>query len=112
MGRAEAVLPQTRGQGGEQRQPVAGVSNYRRREPEKSLLHETVRGHLKTFLAEIEQDGSGLPRFVVAEFERYLRCGILANGFARVRCIACGDELLVAFSCKSRGICPSCTTIV
>jgi len=46
----------------------------------------------------------------VAEFERYLRCGILANGFARVRCIACGDELLVAFSCKSRGICPSCTT--
>jgi len=62
------------------------------------------------FLAEIEQDGSGLPRFVVAEFERYLRCGILANGFARVRCVACGDELLVAFSCKSRGICPSCTT--
>ena len=110
MGRAEAVPPQTRGQGGEQRQSVAGVSNYRRREPEKSLLHETVRGHLKTFLAEIEQDGSGLPRFVVAEFERYLRCGILANGFARVRCVTCGDELLVAFSCKSRVICPSCTT--
>jgi hypothetical protein len=79
-GRAEAVPLQTKGQGGEQRQSVAGVSNYRRREPEKSLLHETVRGHLKTFLAEIAQDGSGLPRFVVAEFERYLRCGILANG--------------------------------
>jgi Putative transposase/Transposase zinc-binding domain len=73
-------------------------------------LHETVRAHLKTFLAELEQDGSGLPRFVVAEFERYLRCGILANGFVRVRCTTCGDELLVAFSCKSRGICPSCTT--
>ena len=52
------------------------------------------RGHLKTFLAEIEEDGSGLPRFVVAEFERYLRCGILANGYARVRCVDCGDELL------------------
>jgi hypothetical protein len=73
-------------------------------------LHATVRRHLETFLEELEQDGSGLPRFVVAEFERYLRCGILANGFARVRCTACGDELLVAFSCKSRGICPSCTT--
>src|SRR5207237_8646850 len=89
---------------------VAGAWSYRRREPDKSLLHETVRGHLKMFLAEIEQDGSGLPRFVVAEFERYLRCGILANGFARVRCVACGDELLVAFSCKSRGFCPSCTS--
>jgi len=109
LGRAEAAPPQI-GEQGERRQSVAGASSYRRREPEKSLLHETVRGHLKTFLAEIEQDGSGLPRFVVAEFERYLRCGILANGFARVRCVACGDELRVAFSCKSRGICPSCTT--
>jgi len=44
-------------------------------------------------------DGAGLPGFVVAEFERYLACGILANGFARVRCSSCGDELLVAFSC-------------
>ena len=86
------------------------ASRYRRREPEKSLLHETVRQHLKTFLAGLEQDGTGLPRFVVAEFERYLRCGILANGFVRVRCTTCGDDLLVAFSCKSRGLCPSCTT--
>jgi len=37
-------------------------------------------------------------------------CGILAHGFARVRCTACGDELLVALSCKGRGFCPSCTT--
>jgi hypothetical protein len=27
-----------------------------------------------------------------------------------VRCGTCGDDLLVGFSCKSRGICPSCTT--
>jgi len=47
---------------------------------------------------------------VAAEFERYLACGILANGFARVRCADCAEEILVAFSCKGRGICPSCTT--
>jgi len=93
LGRADADPPQF-GEQGARRQSFAGASNYRRREPEKSLLYETVRGDLKTFLAEIEQDGSGLPRFVVAEFERYLRCGILANGFARVRCVDCGDELL------------------
>ncbi|HTO99344.1 MAG TPA: transposase [Myxococcales bacterium] len=97
---------------GPDRRVVRPVPGYRRREPEKSLLHQTIREHLRTFLAETEarNDGSGLPRFVVAEFERYLRCGILAHGFARVRCPACGDESLVAFSCKSRGICPSCTT--
>jgi len=67
---------------------------------------------LKTFLAQVEErgDGAGLPRFVVSEFERYLACGIHANGFARVRCASCGDEMLVAFSCKGRGFCPSCTT--
>jgi len=33
---------------------------------------------------------------------------VLAHGFARVRCARCKDELLVAFSCKGRGVCPSC----
>jgi len=33
---------------------------------------------------------------------------VLAHGFARVRCESCKDELLVAFSCKGRGVCPSC----
>ena len=78
-------------------QASAGL-RYRRREPERTLLHPTVRAHLKTFLAEMEQrgDGAGLPGFVISEFERYLACGILAHGFARVRCSSCGNEMLVA----------------
>jgi hypothetical protein len=39
----------------------------------------------------------------------YLECGVLAFGFTRVVCDSCKDELLVAFSCKRRGVCPSCT---
>jgi hypothetical protein len=38
----------------------------------------------------------------------YLDCGILRNGFARVRCGACGHEYLLAFSCKRRHFCPPC----
>jgi hypothetical protein len=34
--------------------------------------------------------------------------GVLAHGFTRVRCESCKDKLLVAFSCKGRGVCPSC----
>jgi hypothetical protein len=33
---------------------------------------------------------------------------VLAHGFARVRCGACGFERLLPFSCKGRGFCPSC----
>jgi len=45
---------------------------------------------------------------VVREFEDYLKCGRLEHGFLRVRCEACHQEQLVAFSCKRRGFCPSC----
>ena len=42
------------------------------------------------------------------EFRKFLDCGILAQGFLRVHCDACGKDRLVAYSCKRRGFCPSC----
>jgi hypothetical protein len=45
---------------------------------------------------------------VEREFRRYLECGILAYVFARARCPECAHDFLVAFSCKKRGLCPSC----
>jgi hypothetical protein len=90
-------------------QPVAG---YRRRTPERTVLHELVTRHAQTMFAELrdaDPDGGGLPRYVERELAAYVRCGVLAHGFARVRCQACGDEIVVAFSCKRRAICPSCT---
>jgi len=40
--------------------------------------------------------------------ERFLECGDLHCGFARIRCGGCGHDLLLAFSCKTRYFCPSC----
>jgi hypothetical protein len=65
------------------------VVEYRRRAPEHSVLHRVVRENLNTFLAEAEArspDGRGLPKYVRQALERFLGCGILAKGFARVRC--------------------------
>jgi hypothetical protein len=70
--------------------------------------YAAVRDNLATLLAEASELGRGLPRYVERDFARYLECGVLAHGFARVRCERCKDELLVAFSCKGRGVCPSC----
>ncbi|HEY0096923.1 MAG TPA: transposase zinc-binding domain-containing protein, partial [Archangium sp.] len=81
---------------------------YRRRQPEGTVLYEAVRDNLATLLAEASEVGRGLPRYVERDFARYLECGVLAHGFARVSCESCKDELLVAFSCKGRGVCPSC----
>lgn len=49
-----------------------------------------------------------LPEYVQREFEDYLRCGRLEQGFLRVCCDNCHAEHLVAFICKRRGFCPSC----
>lgn len=90
--------------------PQPAVTSYRRREPELSDLHRIVRQHWPALKARAlaETDGQGLPDFVSRAFERYIACGQLAHGFSRVRCKDCGDDRLVAFSCKVRGLCPSC----
>jgi hypothetical protein len=64
-------------------------------------LYPHVQHHLETFLAEAsaaDPDGDGTPQWVEDDFRAYLRCGILAHGFARIRCDACAAERLVAFS--------------
>ena len=81
---------------------------YRRHEPEKTALYGVVREHLETFLDRARgSEGDGYPHFVEHEFRRYLDCGLLCHGFARLRCAECGYERLVAFSCKGK-LCPSC----
>jgi len=84
--------------------------SYVRRAPDHGVLHRIVREHLQTFLWELDrrEHERGAPLFVKREFQRFVRCGVLAHGFARFRCTGCGTDRLVAFSCKGRGFCPSC----
>jgi len=85
-------------------------ATYRPRQAECGVLHDVVRTHLENFLREAAHraDGAGLPQFVEQEFREFLTCGVLAHGFARLRCDTCTLERLVPFSCKGRGFCPSC----
>jgi len=87
---------------------AAVVAVYERRRPEHTELWRCVRKHLPAFLARASEADRPVPDFVKGELEGFLDCGILDNGFARVRCEGCGFERLVAFSCKGRGVCPSC----
>ena len=41
---------------------------------------------------------------------KYLNCGDLKQGFARLRCPDCGHEYVLAFSLKGRYFCTSCHT--
>jgi len=85
---------------------------YRPRNPRDSTYYRCVEDHFERFDQAYEerferQYGSFRP-YVKHVIYRYLDCGILHNGFARVRCEECGHEHLLAFSCKSRHFCFSC----
>lgn len=82
--------------------------SYKRRRPEKTLLYKIVQENWLTFKDKAESEGENLPKYVTEEFEKYLKCGILAHGFLRNRCEDCGHENLIGFSCKGRGFCGSC----
>ena len=65
--------------------------------------HALVQEYWPEFQAELASHGRFLPAYVTKEFDEYLKCGRLEHDFLRVRCEACHDEKLVAFSCKRRG---------
>ena len=83
-------------------------AGYAPRNPAESVLYNVVAGDLENFLAGQRRRDRVVPRFVERELRKFLECGVLANGFLRVHCDACGQDRVVAFSCKGRGICSSC----
>jgi hypothetical protein len=86
------------------------VATYAPRDPSRTVLYQVIADHLATCLASCaaDPDTTGLPAYVEREFYDYVRCGILAHGFLRLGCDTCHQELLLPFSCKRRGFCPSC----
>jgi len=83
---------------------------YAPRRPTETVLYGLVRQHLESFLAYArEHYDRGLPAYVEQELRAYLKCGVFSEGFTRCHCDTCGHDLLVAFSCHGRTICPSCT---
>jgi hypothetical protein len=86
-------------------------AGYRPRRPRATALYGIVAEHLETMLAAARArspHGFGLPRHVEQTFRRYIDCGRLERGFARVRCASCSFEMLVPWACKTRGLCASC----
>jgi hypothetical protein len=83
---------------------------YQPRDPSGTVLYQVIAEHLEAFLATLAADptAQGLPDDVVEEFYAYLQCGILAHGFVRLGCDSCPHQMVLAFSCKKRGFCPSC----
>jgi hypothetical protein len=85
---------------------------YRPRDHEASPFFKIVREHFDEFervYPQRYQNRYGYWRPVIrSTIDKFLKCGDLKEGFARVRCPDCKEEFFVAFSCRQRSCCPSC----
>lgn len=83
---------------------------YRPRRPRSSPLYQLIERYYPEF--ERTDDDRyerryGPWRAVIGTVcRRFLRCGDLHFGFARVRCQGCCQEMFVPFSCRQRCVCP------
>ncbi len=83
---------------------------YTARDPYSSDLHHLIRENYRQVFFNKEIHGTHLPFHLEREFKKYLSCGNLAFGMARFHCSLCQKDKLIAFSCKGRTLCPSCTS--
>lgn len=85
---------------------------YRPRQPRATPLYQLFEAHyeqVKGLWEERYETTYGFWRgFVDTVVARYLDCGTPESGFARLKCTECGWERLLTFSCRQRGVCPSC----
>ncbi len=73
---------------------AVGDADYERHRPAQTLLYQLVEAHYPALIDQLGQQGKCLPDHVRREFDDYLQCGRLENGFLRVRCDTCHFERL------------------
>jgi len=88
------------------------TKRYRRRKPQYTPYYQCIEDYYEEFKRvydrRFSQKYGYLRSYIEKVIYQYLDCGILHNGFARVKCGSCKHEYLLAFSCKRRHFCPSC----
>jgi hypothetical protein len=89
-----------------------GEKAYRPRRPQATRLWQCLHNHFEQFLKDhpgkYEKQYGKLRPEILEVVEKYLQCGDLTMGFARVVCRTCRQSYLLAFSCRCRWFCPSC----
>jgi len=67
--------------------PDGVLVHYECYRPERTPLYRLVQQHAATFIAEKGATGADLPQFAQDVIDAFHECGILANGFQRLRCV-------------------------
>src|SRR6266849_7642011 len=89
---------------------AAPCATWRRGAPAGRWARRSIRGAGWPAVRALGAPAGAFPRTQKVLWNSYphLQCSFLAYGFLRLGCDTCKKEVLLAFSCKRRGFCPSC----
>jgi Transposase zinc-binding domain/Putative transposase len=89
-----------------------GCRVYRPRRARESPLYRLLERHIEELFRvwpeRFARKHGPLRPVVERVLRAFLECGLPEHGFARLWCGECRRSVLVAFSCRGRGFCPSC----
>jgi hypothetical protein len=77
------------------------------------VIQECLESVVVVGKGEGSEDGGRAGERVLAGYAEealrgFLECGVARFGVVRYLCRECGESVFVAYSCKRRGVCPSC----
>ena len=91
---------------------IVKAEAYNPRTPRKNQYYRCVEAHFEELAGvwddRYQKDYGYWRPYILDVIYKYLDCGDLHLGFARVKCDDCQHEYLLPFSCKRRYFCPSC----
>ena len=86
---------------------------YNKRHLERTDYYRIIESSFdefeRSYPDQFEEKYGYLRTEVMKAVYSFLECGIPENGMARVRCEECGHNFFVAYSCRCRVVCPSCS---
>ena len=82
------------------------LGSYRPRHPESTPFFQCLQDYWDEFKESYpyfyEAEYGPLRSVVEKTVQRFLECGLLRHGFARLKCTQCPHQAVLAFSCKTR----------
>lgn len=74
----------------------------------KTIVEENLEFLRDAWDEHFRKKHGPLSRRLIDLFERFTRCGDPHFGFFQLSCPQCDEKKILPFSCKARGLCPSC----
>jgi len=85
------------------------LTHINSRRPKGTELHNIISNNFEKVIRDFNTNQHQLPKHIRDSFYGFLNCSDPRFGLLRAHCSSCNGSKFISFSCKKRGICPTCS---